>query len=84
MRPAPSLDPLDPLAAIPSDPAIAALPKADLHIHQEWSPRLDRVRTRRELRATSFPQLSAGVLLAEPRAYAPAEAERSPSAQRID
>jgi adenosine deaminase len=40
--------PLDPLAAIPSDPAITALPKADLHLHQEWSPRLDRVLARRE------------------------------------
>jgi adenosine deaminase len=39
--------PLDPLATIPSDPAITALPKADLHIHQEWSPRLDRVLARR-------------------------------------
>lgn len=44
--------PLDPLAAIPSDPAITALPKADLHLHQEWSPRLDRVLARRAGRAS--------------------------------
>jgi adenosine deaminase len=30
------------------DPVTAALPKADIHIHQEWSPRLDRVLARRE------------------------------------
>jgi adenosine deaminase len=40
-----------PLAEIKPDPRIAALPKADLHIHQEWSPRLDRVLARREGRA---------------------------------
>jgi adenosine deaminase len=43
--------PLDPLATIEIDPSIAALPKADLHIHQEWSPRLDRVLARRAGRA---------------------------------
>ena len=48
MRHPTSLNSLDPLAAIPPDPAIAALPKADLHLHQEWSPRLDRVLARRE------------------------------------
>jgi adenosine deaminase len=37
-----------PLAAIPLPPLIAALPKADLHIHQERLPRLDRVLARRE------------------------------------
>src|SRR5437868_4833942 len=26
--------------------AVAALPKADLHVHQEWRPRLDRVLAR--------------------------------------
>jgi adenosine deaminase len=41
-----SLD-LDPLADIAVDPIVAALPKADLHLHQEWSPRLDRVLSRR-------------------------------------
>ncbi|MEH2002216.1 MAG: hypothetical protein V7L00_26360 [Nostoc sp.] len=41
-----------PLAEIKSDPVIAALPKADLHIHQEWSPRLDRVLARREGRTS--------------------------------
>lgn len=43
---------LDPLADIPLDPVVAALPKADLHLHQEWSPRLDRVLARREGRAS--------------------------------
>ena len=40
--------PLDPLGDIPIPPAVAALPKADLHLHQEWSPRLERVLARRE------------------------------------
>jgi adenosine deaminase len=39
---------LKPLTEIQPDPHIAALPKADLHFHQEWSPRLDRVLARRE------------------------------------
>ena len=38
--------PLAPLGDVPLDP-VAALPKADLHLHQEWSPRLDRVLARR-------------------------------------
>jgi adenosine deaminase len=37
---------LEPFAEIPVHPDIAALPKADIHIHQEWSPRLDRVLAR--------------------------------------
>jgi adenosine deaminase len=40
--------PLDPLGDIPIPATIAALPKADLHLHQQWSPRLDRVLARRE------------------------------------
>jgi adenosine deaminase len=40
--------PLDPLGDIPIPSEIAALPKADLHLHQQWSPRLDRVLARRE------------------------------------
>ncbi len=40
--------PIEPLSQIRSDPVIAAIPKADLHLHQEWSPRLDRVLARRE------------------------------------
>jgi adenosine deaminase len=39
--------PLRPLDVFRPDPDIAALPKADLHVHQEWSPRLDRVLARR-------------------------------------
>ncbi len=38
---------LDPLAEIAINPVIASLPKADIHLHQEWSPRLDRVLSRR-------------------------------------
>jgi adenosine deaminase len=38
---------LDPIDAISADPAIAALPKADLHVHAEASARLDRVLARR-------------------------------------
>ncbi|HEY7022176.1 MAG TPA: hypothetical protein VH349_13745 [Ktedonobacterales bacterium] len=44
----PKNPPLDPLGDIPIPPEIAALPKADLHLHQQWSPRLDRVLARRE------------------------------------
>ena len=40
--------PIEPLSAVPADPVVAALPKADLHIHQEWGGRLDRVLARRE------------------------------------
>ncbi|MCA1668968.1 MAG: hypothetical protein LC793_16565 [Thermomicrobia bacterium] len=39
---------IEPLADLPIDPAIAALPKADLHIHAEAAPRLARVIARRE------------------------------------
>jgi adenosine deaminase len=37
---------LDPLAQVVIDPVVALLPKADIHLHQEWSPRLDRVLSR--------------------------------------
>jgi adenosine deaminase len=40
--------PLDPLGDLPIPAEIAALRKADLHLHQQWSPRLDRVLARRE------------------------------------
>lgn len=39
---------IQPLAVIPTDPAIAALPKADLHVHAEAAPRLARVVARHE------------------------------------
>jgi adenosine deaminase len=39
--------PIHPLDAMVVDAQIARLPKVDLHIHQEWSPRLDRVLARR-------------------------------------
>jgi hypothetical protein len=40
--------PLEPLSAVPAGPVVAALPKVDLHIHQKWGGRLDRVLARRE------------------------------------
>jgi adenosine deaminase len=43
---------LAPLDQIEIDPWIAALPKADLHIHQEQSPRIDRVLARQHGRPT--------------------------------
>ena len=42
---------IEPLAEIPTDSKVAPLPKADLHVHQEWFARLDRVLARREGRA---------------------------------
>jgi adenosine deaminase len=39
---------LAPLGQIEIDPWIARLPKADLHIHQEQSPRIDRVLARKQ------------------------------------
>ena len=42
---------LAPLAEMPMPPHIAALPKADIHIHQEWSPWLDQVLAQWEGRA---------------------------------
>jgi adenosine deaminase len=39
---------IEPLTDIPISPSIATLPKADLHIHQEERPRLDRVVSQRE------------------------------------
>ncbi|MGE5333735.1 MAG: hypothetical protein ACM3N4_03470 [Nitrososphaerota archaeon] len=38
---------IDPLGHVVADPVVASLPKADIHLHQEWSPRLDRVLSRR-------------------------------------
>ncbi|MGH2515797.1 MAG: hypothetical protein ACRDHP_09085 [Ktedonobacterales bacterium] len=43
--------PIEPLAEMPRDARVAALPKADPHVHQEWSQRLDQVLARREGRA---------------------------------
>lgn len=40
--------PLDPLAEIPIDPEVAALPKADLHLHQEGTARLEQLAARRQ------------------------------------
>jgi adenosine deaminase len=39
---------IEPLSEITIPPEIAAIPKADIHIHAEWSPRLDRVLAQRE------------------------------------
>ena len=57
--------PLDPLGEVPVYSTIAALPKADVHLHQEWSPRLDRVLARREGRATYDWRAWATQLMAE-------------------
>lgn len=53
------------LSEIPADPAVAALPKVDLHIHQEVSPRLDRVLARREGRPAHDWRGWAGRVMAE-------------------
>jgi adenosine deaminase len=42
---------IPPLGELPAGPELVALPKADLHLHQEQSPRLDRVLARLEGRA---------------------------------
>ena len=42
---------IEPLAELPVDPIVAALPKADLHVHQEAQMRLERVLARREGRS---------------------------------
>jgi adenosine deaminase len=42
---------------------ITVLPKVDLHLHQEWSPRLDRVLARREHRAPYNWEAWAGALV---------------------
>lgn len=39
---------IDPFAQITIPPDIAKLPKADIHIHAEWSARIDRVLAKRE------------------------------------
>jgi adenosine deaminase len=57
--------PIPRLGIVPSDSRIAALPKADLHIHQEWSPRLDRVLSRRVGRPPYNWQRWAAQLIAE-------------------
>lgn len=49
------------------DAAIARLPKADIHIHQEWSPRLDRVLAQREGRKSyDWRVWAAHLMAAEP------------------
>lgn len=42
---------IPPLGELPVAPEVLALPKADLHLHQEQSPRLDRVLARLDGRA---------------------------------
>lgn len=39
---------IPPLTPIPVDPVVAALPKADLHLHQEAAARLERLAARRQ------------------------------------
>ncbi len=43
-----TLTAIEPLAEVTVDPVVAALPKADLHVHAEAGPRLDRVLARRQ------------------------------------
>lgn len=57
---------LQPLADIPIDPAIAALPKADLHVHAEAAPRLDRVMARRAGRSPPDMRATVRALLDAP------------------
>ncbi len=39
---------LEPLADVSVSPEVAAVPKADLHLHQEVFPRLERIVARRQ------------------------------------
>src|SRR5262245_53916123 len=58
---------LAPLAEMPMHPHIAALPKADIHIHQEWSPRLDKVLAVQEGRAPyNWREWAASLMQTEP------------------
>ena len=58
---------LEPFAEIPIHPHIAALPKADIHIHQEWSPRLDRVLAKKEGREPyNWREWAASLMKTEP------------------
>src|SRR5438046_7927134 len=59
--------PLLPLAEIEPHPSIAVLPKADLHVHQEWSQRLARVLARRQGRPPyDWRAWAAGMMAATP------------------
>ena len=59
--------PIHPLSNISVPPHISALPKADIHVHAEWSPRLDRVLARREGREPfDFHAWSANLMRTEP------------------
>jgi len=56
---------LDPFAEVPLDSVVAALPKVDLHIHQEQSPWIERVLAEREGRAAYDWRGWAGRLMVE-------------------
>lgn len=56
---------IQPLAEIPSDPLIASLPKAELHLHQEEGARFERVMARRQGRPSHNWRDSARRLMAE-------------------
>jgi adenosine deaminase len=43
--------PIDPLEDVPTDASLLALPKADLHVHQEEMARLDRIVARQQGRS---------------------------------
>ncbi len=57
---------IQPLAEFAIDPALAALPKADLHVHAEAAPRLDRVVARREGKPPPDMRETVRALLDEP------------------
>jgi hypothetical protein len=59
--------PIQPLAQVPNDPLVAALPKADVHLHYEDRARLDRIFARRQGRPPYEWRKWARRLLAEPR-----------------
>ncbi|MEO7002703.1 MAG: hypothetical protein ABI068_12910 [Ktedonobacterales bacterium] len=79
--------PLDPLGDLPLDPLVAALPKAELHLHQEWFARLDRVLAHREGRPPYDWRAWAQRLMAETPPGMPRLAKLSrtwPVAQELD
>lgn len=56
---------IQPLADVPISPEVAALPKADLHLHQEARPRFERMIARREGRAPYDWRVRARQVMAE-------------------
>lgn len=69
--------PLAPPLGTSVEPRLAALPKADIHVHQEWSPRLDRVLARRNGRPVHQWRDWASTLMADVPAGMPRLAQLS-------